>query len=202
MNNIIVKTALKTFLAIVIILFVAFGVASLGFPQHMATLCENMGAYSIATGYASLRYTYTDDMGDLSRCLEDSIFSQKDKNIVAFGDKMLADKGAFEEFCAAKSDGVWQSYDYRQYVLGAIASSKLIMEDGDGAIETATYALDGESGFPVPNAAGDLAETIGDLKDRAAADKLYAVVSGRVPSGELEAGYHTAVLKILSSVPA
>ncbi len=200
MNNIILKTALKTFLALFIALFVAFGIASLGFPQHMATACENIGAYSFATGYASLRYSYSGDKEDLARCLEDSILAGKDRNIVVFGNRLTEDRQAFDEYCKTKTEGVWKKYDYRQYVLGALACAKFASGEADGAIDTAKYALEGAAGFPVPNAAGDLAEDIKAAGDAQTAGKLYDAVAACVAADSAEESYLAAVRNILSAV--
>lgn len=180
-------------MTVIIALAIAFGIASLGFPQHMATMFERMGSYSFATGYASLRYTYTGEMPDLARCVEDSLLAKSDSNVVSFGDRFISDRQAFEEYCTTRTDFKW---DYRQYILGGLSVSKYRTGDSDGAIEAVILALSAVSGFPVPNAAGDLAQEI-KSSDAQLKSRLYSIVLERVPS-ESESAYHTAVLRVLS----
>ena len=198
MNNVVANTALKTILAVIIALFIAFGIAALGFPQHMATMFENMGAYSFATGFSSLRYTYTREIGDLARCVEDSILDGDDSNVASFGGRLLADPDEFDSYSATRTDGVWEKYDYRQYILGAIASARYNTGDKEGAIAAVRYALDSVTGFPVPNAAGNLAEALTATTDTDTKAKLYDIVSSRTPEEGQEI-YYTSVLKALSN---
>ena len=82
MFNVVVKTALKTLLGVIIALLIAFAIASLGFPGSMASLFENWGNYSLATGYASLSYSYSGNAEDLARCFQDSVLAGNDGDIV------------------------------------------------------------------------------------------------------------------------
>lgn len=189
MKHFVAKTILKTLLIAILALGVAFGVASLGFPAQMAGMFENMGAYSFATGYASLAYTYSGKTEDLARCVDDSIFAHDDKNIVSFGDKLLAD-GGFGDYCSGRTG-------YKQFVTGSIACAKYRRGDKEGALNTAGNAL-GSEGFPRPNALGALCLAAYDAQDREFMDELYAEVSARTPSDEGESGYLSDILQLLN----
>ncbi len=89
MKNLIVKTAVKTFLIILCAAVLIFGIVSFACPQHMATFAEQIGNYGIALRYASLRYTYTDDTGDLARCVEDAILAGDDSSVIKYGDEFF-----------------------------------------------------------------------------------------------------------------
>lgn len=190
MNNVIAKTALKTVLAVLIAAAVAFGVASLGFPAQMASLFENMGAYSFASGYASLAYTYSGKCSDLARCLDDSIFAGDDRNIVNFGDQLLA-RGDFADYCSTRND-----VNYSQYASRNVACAKYRSGDKEGALKVAQDSLG--SGFPVNNAVAALAVEAHGVKDREFENRLYEIIEPIRPNGETEAEYKGLLMQLLS----
>lgn len=188
MTKIIIKTTLKTLLALLLALVAAFAVMSLGFPQHMATLFENIGAYGVATGYASLRYSYTKDIGDLDRCARDSISSGNIGNIVKYCVRLTEDEG-FEELCESNT-GV---YDYRQYICSNLACAQYASGDRTGALATAGSAMEGISDFPEGNAASSLAVRIAEARDAESASALLAVVEKHTPTESQQRSYDAAV---------
>lgn len=205
MKNIVSKTAFKTILAIIIFLVAAFTVASLGFPQHMATLFENLGNYSFATGYASLAYTYSGTYENLARCVDDSILAGDDGNIVNFASRMVDNKG-FEEYCLKRDEetknnlgkyGVSATTDfsYKQYLMGNLACSQYALGDKDAAIETAENAMKGLS-FPANNVYVMLTRRAYAANDKEMKDKLYEIISNLEVAFE-EENYRSAVLQIL-----
>lgn len=183
MFKVILKTALKTLLVVLIVSLVAFGIASLAFPTAMAGLCEKSGNYSMATGYASLSYTYTKDVSDLNRCFTDSVHAKNDNDIVKFGDKLIADE-KFPEVCekitvlSFKIDGkdIEVSVDYKQYVCGRVSAAKYRKGNTDEALEVATNAMDGVTGFHKNNAIAILSLQVIESGDKDTAGKLLAEV--------------------------
>lgn len=120
LKEVVVKTALKTLLAVIIALVLAFGIVSLAYPGGMANICENTGNYSMAVSYCSLAYKYSGKVEDLARCAEDSIFAKNDKKIEKYCSELLQHKD-FENLCAEKSGnlnlgGVQLTLDYKQYI--------------------------------------------------------------------------------------
>ena len=180
MGNTIVKTAFKTLLGIIIALLVAFAIASLGFPSSMASLFEDWGNYSLATGYASLSYNYTNDVNDLARCFEDSILAKNDNDIVNYGDKLIADE-KFSDVCDKKNaqlgDVTSKTIDYAQYVYGSVACAKYRKGDKDGALDTAVKGIEGKTAFEERNALSQLSLQAILSKDKETASKLLEVLN-------------------------
>ncbi|MBD5584767.1 MAG: hypothetical protein HDQ88_06775 [Clostridia bacterium] len=197
MLNIVIKTALKTLLGVIIALLVAFAIASLGFPASMATLFENWGDYSTATGYASLNYSYTKKPDDLARCVQDSIISKNDNDIIKYGEQFIELK-EFDEVCARKSEEYKLSFN--QLVYGNLACAKY----RQGYKETALkYAKDGyakvkEEGFIPGNAIAQLSVQVAEKSDKATAEKLLEEVNSVTFVGDGNAEYYEAVKSVLT----
>ena len=75
MRKIIIKSALVTLAVVVGCAVLVFAVLSLGFPRILCGWCEQLGNYGFAVRYASLYYSYTGDIADLGRCVDDSILA-------------------------------------------------------------------------------------------------------------------------------
>lgn len=195
LKNIISKTALKTLLIVLIAVVLAFGVASLGFPQHMATFFENTGSYKIATGYASLAYTYSDTFENLVRCVDDSILSGDDSNIVSFASRLIAAE-EFGEYCSLRDEEFKKNlngsgfdasteFSYKQYVAGHLSCSQYALGNTDGALETAKNAMSGEY-FPANNAYAMLATRAASRNDAEMKEKLLSEIESVIQSGSFK----------------
>lgn len=205
MNNVISKTALKTLLAVIIAAVLAFAVASLIFPQHLATAFERTGNYSFATGYASLAYKYNDTTPNLARCVDDSILAGRDAKIVKFGEWLVA-VDDFDEYCASRNqaayeqaeDGVdFSTYDYRQIVYGNLARAKYSRGDKQGAFDTAVQGMTGVAGFPINNSLAALALRVYEAKDSEYMQKLSQALQSISPADGAESEYLNDVMAIL-----
>lgn len=206
MNNVISKTAVRTLLAVIIAAVLAFAVASLVFPQHMATVFERTGNYSFATGYASLAYKYNDTTANLARCVDDSILAEKDAKIVKFGD-WLVEADDFDEYCASRNQAAYEkaegsdvdfsTYDYRQIVYGNLARAKYARGDKQGAFDTAVQGMTGVAGFPINNSLAALALRVYEAKDSEYMQNLRNVLQNITPANEVESGYLQDVIAIL-----
>ncbi len=194
MNKIILKTALKTLLALIIIFAVVFGALSIGYPSGMADFFEKSGNYSFAAGYASLNYSYTGKTEDLARCVNDYIMAENDRNIIHFGGRLIEANG-FDELCESESDRL--GLDYRQFVYGSIACSKYRQNDSAGAIAAAEAAFTENGGFPVNNALVRL--TVLAEKDYETLVKIRTSV-GKISPGEDEREYYDSVIKVLDKL--
>lgn len=192
MSKIIVKTFIKTVLGLIAILAVAFLIMSFGFPQSMAGMCENVGAYNLATGYASLRYTYTGSAEDLDRCARDSILAGNDENMVKYCGSLVKED-EFTEICLSY-DG---KGDYRQYVYSKLTAAQYRTGDKAGALLSAQEALEGVDGFPAGNALAALATEVAETRDEDTAGKLLAVIEKISPVGDEESVYYNRVKNIL-----
>lgn len=190
MAKIILRTTLKTLLGLVIALLIIFLVLSFGFPSQMASLFEKMGAYGIATNYASLSYAYKNDADSLERCARDSILAGDDEDIVKYCTYLAGDDG-FGAVCE-KNGGE----SYRQYIYGKLAASLYKTGDADGALNTVAEALDGR-GFPENNAAIELALCVVRAEDGGCAARLSELLDGIEPE-EGERGDYEKVKNILN----
>lgn len=206
MYKIVFKTALKTFAILLALSVVAFTVASLGFPQHMATFFEKTGNFSFATGYASLAYTYSNSFDDLARCADDSILSKDDRNIVNFAGKMtsMEYEKQFEEYCKKRDAGIAENFSgvsdagfgYRRYILGNLACAQYSLGNRSAALATAEKTTE-EGGFPRNNAYAMLARRAFEKHDGAMKAELKRIVEGLSGDGEDEEEYRQTVLELL-----
>ncbi len=202
MFKVILKTAIKTIFVVAVLALVAFAIASLGFPSSMADFCEKSGNYSLATGYASLSYTYSGDVNDLNRCFLDSVYAENDNNIVKFGEKLISDE-KFAEVCENNSktyitsNGTKIEVDYKQYVNGNVALAKYRKGNKEEALSVATAAMDGVAGFPVNNALAVLSLQVIQSGDKDTADKLLTEIDKHQ---DLESEYYTALKNELTKV--
>lgn len=189
MFKVIAKTALKTLLAAVIILCLAFGVASLGFPAKMAGFFEKCGNYEFATGYASLNYTYSHKTADLARCFNNSAMAKNNGNVIHFGNMLLADEG-FDTYCK-------ENAGYRQFACGKIACARYVMGDGKTALKLAEETVLGEGGFPKNNALVSL--MLAAEKDKEMLSAIKTAME-KVSPAESEAEYYATVTDVLNGL--
>lgn len=192
----VIKTALKTLLIAVIALILAFAVASLGFPRQMATMFENMGAYSYATGYADLAYRYSKTTGNLARCVDDSIFAGNDENIVKYGDMIIA-REDFKDYAEERTAALNGDVDYFSFVYGNLAGAKYNCNDKDGALNMAKIAMQGVFDFPVNNAYAILVIRAAKVNDMEFCKKLKPLIEELTPT-EAQQNYYNTVLSILT----
>ena len=205
MFKVILKTALKTLLIVAVIVLVAFGVASLGFPSAMAGLCEKSGNYSMATGYANLSYTYSKDVNDLNRCFTDSVYAKNDNDIVKYGDKLIADE-KFAEVCESITvikvkigdEEIEIPIDYNQYVCGRVSAAKYRKGNKDDALDVAKTAMEGVQGFPQNNALAVLSLQVIESNDKDTAEKLLDEI--KTNHADTESDYYTALVDELDKV--
>lgn len=195
MKHIVIKTALKTLLVVVMVLIVAFATASLGFPGRMATLFENMGAYSSATGYANLAYKYSDTVENLARCMDDSIFAGNDKKIVKYGD-MLVEYEDFISYAEERTAALGGEVNYYYFVYSNLACAKFNCGDKDGALDMAKIAMQDVKDFPINNTYAILAIQAARNSDTEFCQKMYNLIVDLTPSAAQQ-NYYNVVLSIL-----
>ncbi len=134
MNKLIVRQACITFAGLCLCTLLVFSMWILCSPQTMASACERTGNYSFAVTCADLRYKYTKNSDDLSRCLDDSILCGKDKLVVKYGEKLIADKN-FDAVCEKKTAKT--NVDYKSFACGNIAYSQYRRGDFSSAVKSA-----------------------------------------------------------------
>ena len=198
MKNIVSKTAVKTVLIVISALILAFTTASLAFPQHMATLFENMGAYSFATGYAGLAYKYSGTVQNLARCVDDSILAEDDANVINYGEKLVSHEG-FADYAKERTEA--SGVDYYHFAYSYIACAKYSRGKKDEALQTAKSAMQNVPDFPVNNALAALAIKSVENSDKEFAEKVYlSIVELGSEPAEDQLNYYETVLTILTQI--
>lgn len=207
MSKVIIKTALKTLLIVILVAAAAFAVASFGFPQHMATFFENTENYSIAAKYASLRYSYTNEVEDAARCASDAILSEDDSTIVKYCVKFTGHKD-FESYCEqmdeyySSTEYAQYTTSYKQYIYGkyvvALASGGT-EEDKEEAAEQALSA-NGVHSFKSGNALSVLALWAVENGDGELCSIIVTKMSTISPSDDAE--YYQSILQIVQNAAA
>ncbi|MBO5328694.1 MAG: hypothetical protein J6B04_05935 [Clostridia bacterium] len=156
MDKVIVKTAIKTVLIILAVCIGAFAILSFAMPSQMATWCEKSGNYSLALKYANLQYGYSNDINDLSRVVENAVYSEDSKNIIKYGEKLVLDD-SFNDLCKEKNEyyanGEYGELklDYKQFICGELSIAYAKEGQEDKAVERA-FTANGENTFKKPNA--------------------------------------------------
>ncbi len=200
LEKLVVKTAVKTVLIILGVLIAVFAVFNFAFPQHMATVTESMGNYSLAVKYASLRYSYTGEGDDLARCFEDSVLLGNDKYVIQYGDE-LTNRMDFDRICENKSLRMGGGYDYRHYVLGKLAVSYFKSGRKQEAVELA-YEANGNESFAYGNALMSLSSAAKTAKDAETCSAIIEKLDTLNPLKSEEIEYVKEVKSSLRAVVA
>lgn len=178
LEKLVVRTAVKTVLIILGIFLVVFAVFNFAFPQHMATITESTGNYTLAVKYADLRYTYSKECGDLSRCYDDSVFTGDVQLILKYGEKLISDED-FYKVCDEKSK-TYAGYNYKNWVYSKYCAAMYDKGDKNEAIKIAIES-NGAGSFKRGNAVMSLASKINGAKDSDSAAKLLNYIENGVP---------------------
>lgn len=188
MKNLIVKTAVKTFLIILAVAVVAFGIFNFACPQHMATFAEQVGNYGMAVRYASLRYTYTGDTRDLARCFEDAILAEDDSSVVRYGDEFFRKDDCAQvmyELTAESVDETTGRYvDYLSLFGGSLVKSRYATGNFEGALSLALDLNGGTDSFEYGCPLMSLTAAVYGGQDRENASALLEALRGLSPSDE------------------
>lgn len=202
MNKVVLKTAFKTLGAVVILLIAAFLVVSFTMPQSMAKFGEDTGNYFIAANYASLRYAYTRDTGDLARCVEDFIYLGDDKGVEKYGGKLIY-LDDFDSFCNEKDKQYAEgelnllTNGYKQYICGKVAVATYNRGNFEAAFDAAKSANKEKDKFPVGNAIAALAVRIAENKDALNGKAMYDLLSEYAPTNADDLVYLGRVKSVL-----
>lgn len=203
MLKVIVKTAVKTLVILIIVGALGFGIVSLATPGVMAYAFEQCGAYSVAAGYASIQYKYTGKVDDLDRCFRDCVAAGNDKGCVRFGTELIKDP-RFAEYCERMNeslsdtmpDNYGKGVDYAQYVYGKTACARYSSGESAEAVKLVEEGLRHTQGFPYNNAAVELCVKAAEKSDAETKSKLLEIISKITPA-ESESDYYNKVKKIL-----
>ncbi len=201
MEKLVVKKAVKTVLIILGIVLVVFAVFNFAFPQHMATVTESMGNYTLAVKYASMRYSQTKDCADLARCFDDSVLLGDDKYILQYGEELVSHMD-YDAVCKLKNEEYsGAGFDYNHRVNAKMAVS--YYNTGKTAEAIALAVEDnGYKSFEYGNALMSLAARIKTEKDAEAAKAISDELDKITPSAEKpdEERYLTEVKKAMTAI--
>lgn len=203
MLKVVMKTAAKTLVILIIIGVLGFGILSLATPGIMAYAFEQCGAYSVAAGYASIQYKYTGDVDDLGRCFQDCVAAGDDKGCVRFGSELIKDP-RFSAYCEEMNeklagnmpDNYDRGVDYMQYVYGKTACAKYVTGEKEEATALAEEGLRHTEGFPYNNAAVEISVKAAEADDAETKSRLLEII-GKITPSDGESDYYNIVKKIL-----
>lgn len=198
LEKIVVKTAVKTVLVILGVIAVVFAIFNFAFPQHMATVTESLGNYSLAVKYASLRYSYTKNGDDLARCFDDAVLLGEDKYILQYGEELVSRKD-FETICQKRNDKMGGGYNYENRIKGKIAVSYYNTGKKEEAVELAATA-NGTQSFAYGNALMSLSAVVRSQKDGETASLILQKLEFITPTSEEDARYLMEVRSGLKNV--
>lgn len=208
-EKLVIKTAVRTVLVLLILLVAAFAVLSFGFPGYMSDVTRNLGAYDMALAYCRLNYSYTGDSMDLADCFELCVLTDDDGGIISSGEELVL-KPDFADVCKNMEqalgelsdeylDGEQLVMDYSQRVKGKLAAAYYRADETIKAIDYA-FAANGADSFRSGNALIALSAEIRTARDGDAAALLLEKLAGISPSVKEESALLTEVMQSLRSV--
>lgn len=169
-DKIILKAALSTLTAIILLFGIMFAAFVFIYPSTMMTLAYDVGLDDASVWFADRAYKQLDDVYYIAYAANVSIGTGDSEKIEKYGGQFIADEG-FGAYCeqmdkqTATLDGSYLQYVYRQ-----VCVSKYRLGKTDEAIELA-FSVN-ETCFPRQNAA---AAVLLVILEQNKADELPAV---------------------------
>lgn len=197
MKKLILKTALITFGAALVLAVSVFGIVSLCAPAAMMRLCESMGLKGLSGDYAYQEYERSGDLDCLARSF--LICAEENDNAKASArfDLLYADEG-FSAYCSetfTPSEEI-PAYSYRDYLCSVAARVKYRTAGTDEQKQAALDFAKNETGeaFPGGNALLMLSVEAAQKKDKPFCEKLKAEIEGGNYADNAD---KTSIVKIL-----
>lgn len=175
-----------TLASVIVMLALAFGIASLAFPKNMSEICENFGNYKLAASYAERQYEYTGSTEDLYRCTCLYIRVGDRSKTVKFCGK-LVDKQDFKEYCGPNAQYIYSNYATALYLSG----------NDEKAVEIAEKSV--EDGF-VPNTYAALTVKAVEREDKVFGGKLLSSLEENKPLDNSHLEDYNAIETILKTL--
>lgn len=148
MSKLILKTALTTIAAILLLFAITFGVLSLAFPATMVNICLDMNLTGMASGYAVMVYDRTGNVSDLALAAECAIYAQEDKQLISCMERLEQD----EEWKSYLAEREESDEGYEQYLYGQYAVALYHQDQKEEAVRVALDASGYLHAFPKNNA--------------------------------------------------
>ena len=153
LDKVILKAALSTLGAILVLLIIMLGALSLIFPQTMMEFTYTLGMDKACIHFANRSYDASGDVYYIAYAFETAVGADDYANVDACGEKLIADEDEFESYCAQRTSqfpegvtGTYADYVYRQ-----VCTAKYRCGNTQGAVERALQ-LCGENRFSRNNA--------------------------------------------------
>lgn len=197
MKKLILKTALITFGAALVLAVSVFGIVSLCAPAAMMRLCGSMGLNGLSGDYAYQEYERSGDLDCLARSFLICVEEGDDGKANARFDLLYADEG-FANYCenTFAPSGDIPAYSYRDYLCSSAARVKYRLAGSDEAKQAALDFAKNETGkdFPAGNPLLLLSVEAAQKKDKPFCEKLKAEIEG---GGYAENADRSSIVKIL-----
>lgn len=153
-DKVILRAAMSTLLAIVVLFGVMIFALCYLFPSTMMNITYDLGMDCASITCAKRSYNRSGEVYYIAFATETAIVSGDYEEIADCGKHLIEDDGqAFEKYCQEKTAELSGSFvgDYEQYIYGQICVAEYSLGDKDKAIEDAFLYLQGA--FPVNNGA-------------------------------------------------
>lgn len=153
LDKVILKAALSTLGAILVLLVVMICALSLIFPQTMMEFTYTLGMDSACVHFANRSYDASGDVYYIAYAFETAVGADNYANVDACGEKLIADEDEFDAYCLERTtrfpEGVMGTY--ADYVYRQVCTAKYRCGNVQGALERALQ-LCGEGAFGRNNA--------------------------------------------------
>ena len=197
MKKLVLKTALITFGAAVLLGVLILMILCFAAPKTMMDFTASMGMDGLSGNFAYSEYERSGDLECLARSYLVAVEEGEDEKALERWEKLYADEG-FSAYCqsgAPSAEGL-PAYSYRDYLVGSAARVKFRLAIDDAAKEQVLAFALGETAksFPEGNPTIALAAEAISRQDKAFAGTLLA----RLKSSDFEQS--EAFLRLLSAL--
>ncbi len=153
-DKVILRAAISTLLAVVVLFGVMIFALSYFFPRTMMNITYDLGMDGASITCAKRSYNRSGEVYYIAFATETAILSSDYEEIADCGKHLIEDDGqAFEKYCQEKTEKMSESFvgDYEQYIYGQICIAEYSLGNKNEAIEDAFLYLQGA--FPANNGA-------------------------------------------------
>ncbi len=140
-DKIILRAAISTLIAIVILLLFMFGTMCAFFPSSMVKITYNLGMEKSSIHFAERAYKNGDDVFFIAQATETAIESGNGEKILSCGQKLIADD-EFTAYCDEKENGE----EYKRMIYGSVCVAQYGAGEKAKALDGACACLSGD--FP------------------------------------------------------
>ena len=149
MYKVILKTALITLAAILVLALMLYGILSLFVPSAMVSLTDKLGMDGACARYSIAVYNKTEQIDDLAYAVERNYNAERYEQAAEYG-ILLLEHDEFAGYCAERESGMEKQNSYAQFASGIVSVSLYRTGDKEGALRVAFDAV--ATSFPTGNA--------------------------------------------------